>query len=142
MKFSIQKETLQNILLEQNKVIPIRTTLPVLSCALFEIKKNKLIIHTTDLDQTIISETKIKDEEEGGVAIPISKLTEIVSALPTGEIKITSNEDFLVEINNSQGTYKITGKNPEDYPEKNTVEKTESLILKGKELLDIIRKTT
>ena len=64
MKFSIQKHTLQKLLNEHNKVIPIRTTLPVLSCALFEIIKNTLLIRTTDLYQTIVSSTKIKDEKK------------------------------------------------------------------------------
>ena len=87
MKFSIQKETLLNLLIEHNKVVPIRTTLPVLSCALFKVEKNNLEIHTTNLDQTIVSLTEIKDEENGDCAIPMQKLFEIVSALPNEEIK-------------------------------------------------------
>ena len=48
MKFSIDKKTLQTLLTEHNKVVPLRTTLPILGCAFFEIKKghrsnNKLL---------------------------------------------------------------------------------------------------
>ena len=73
MNFSINKQTLFSVLAEHNKVVPIRTTLPVLSCSCFEIKENELSIKTTNLDQTIISKTTIKDEEEGSVAIPMNK---------------------------------------------------------------------
>ena len=142
MKFSIQKNTLQKLLNEHNKVIPIRTTLPVLSCALFEIKKNMLLIRTTDLYQTIISSTTIKDESTGSIAIPMYKLNEIIQALPEGEIKINTNEDFLIEISNNQGSYKITGRDSQEFPEKTETTKESKLLLKGKELLEIINKTT
>ena len=86
MKFSIQKNKLQKLLNEHSKVVPIRTTLPVLSCAEFSIQKNELKIKTTDLDQTIISQTTILDEKEGSVAIPMAKLVDIIGALPNEEI--------------------------------------------------------
>ena len=142
MKFSIQKETLLNLLIEHNKVVPIRTTLPVLSCALFKVEKNNLEIHTTNLDQTIVSITEIKDEENGDCAIPMQKLFEIVSALPNEEIKITSNTDNLIEINNKNGTYKLTGRNTEDFPEKTEETKKNTISLPGKTLLKMINQTT
>ena len=142
MKFSIQKESLLNLLTEHNKVVPLRTTLPILSCAFVEVEKNNLLIKTTNLDQTIISTTKIKDEEKGTVAIPMNKLLEIVSALPNEEIKIISNEDFLIEINSNQGTYKITGKSSEEFPEKNKTKTQKTISLPSQDLIDIINKTT
>ena len=117
MKFSINKNQLQNLLLEHQKVVPLRTTLPVLSCAFFSVSEKKLTIKTTDLEQTIVSKTNITNEENGSVCVLMSKLTEIVSALNNEEIKITVNEDLLVEINSNQGTYKITGRNTEEFRE-------------------------
>ena len=142
MKFSIQKEALLNLLVEHNKVVPIRTTLPVLSCALFKVEKSILEIHTTNLDQTIVSSTEIKDEESGACAIPMQKLFEIVAALPEEEIKITSNADYLVEINNKSGTYKITGRDTADFPEKTQETRKNTISLPGKTLINMINKTT
>ena len=47
---------------------------------------------------------------------------------PNEEIKVVTNEDFLVEINSKQGTYKITGRGAEEFPEKDKAEtkKTEA----------------
>ena len=53
MKFSTTKNNLLNILLETNKDVPIRTTLPILSCAVFSIQKNNSTISATDLEQTV-----------------------------------------------------------------------------------------
>ena len=141
MNFSINKDNLQNLLAEHQKVVPIRTTLPVLSCAYFEVKNNKLIIKTTDLEQTIVSINKIKNEGEGQVCIPMIKLCEIVVALPNEEIKITTNEDHLIEINSNQGTFKITGREASEFPETTEGEKEDNIELQGKDFLDIIKKT-
>ena len=129
-------------MIEHNKVVPIRTTLPVLSNAFFSIKENTLLIKTTNLDQTIISTTSIKDEEGGSVAVPMNKLLEIVSALPNEEIKIVTNEDFLIEINSKQGTYKITGRGADEFPEKDKTETKKTISLPSKDFINIINKTT
>ena len=68
-------------MVEHCKVVPIRSTLPILSCSLFSLNKNGLKIKTTDLEQTIISQQKTKGDEKGSFAVPISKLLEIVTAL-------------------------------------------------------------
>jgi len=142
VNFSINKNQLQGLLLEHQKVVPLRTTLPVLSCAFFSISNNELTIKTTDLEQTIISKTKIENEKEGSVCVFMNKLVEIVSALPDEEIKITTNEDLLVEINNKQGTYKITGRNSAEFPENPPVQTKDTLKIKGEDFSNIIEKTS
>ena len=141
MNFSIDKKELQEALIEHCKVVPIRSTLPILSCALFSLHKTGLRIKTTDLEQTIISQQKIKGDTEGSFAAPINKLLEIVTALTDKEISFLTNEDFLIEISNTQGTYKITGRDSQEFPEKTETTKESKLLLKGKELLKIINKS-
>ncbi|MDC1050970.1 DNA polymerase III subunit beta [Candidatus Marinimicrobia bacterium] len=141
MKFSINKDILQNLLLEHQKVVPLRTTLPILSCVFFKVQNQRLIIKTTDLEQTIISSTSVKDEKEGLVCVPMNKLSEIVSALPSEEIRVTINEDFLVEINSNQGTYKITGKDSEEFPDNAPPQTKETIEMPGKDFAEIINKT-
>ena len=105
-----------------------------------EVEKNTLLIKTTNLDQTIISKTNIKDEENGSVAVPMNKLLEIIAALPNEEIKLISNEDFLVEINSNQGTYKITGRSAEEFPESSETKTQKTISLPSQDLIDIINK--
>ena len=116
--------------------------MPILSCAVFSIIKNKLTIKTSDLEQTIVSESKISDERNGSVALPLNKLLEIVSALPDEKVRFSVNEDYLVEINNNQGTYKITGRSSDEFPETPAVNQKEEVVLMGKEILNIIKKTS
>ena len=142
MNFSIQKNKLQKLLNEHSKVVPISTTLPILSCAEFSVEKNTLSIITTDLDQTIISSIQIEDEKNGKIAIPMVKLVDIITALQDEKIKISTTEENVVEINSQQGVYRITGKDGEDFPETTKPNKNETIILSGKEYLNIVDKTS
>ena len=141
MKFSINKKNFYNSLIEHNKVVPLRTTLPILSCVVLVVKKETLTLKTSDLEQTIISDQTIKTEKEGAIALPIGKLLEIVSVLKDENIKISCNEDFLVEINSSQGVYKITGKTSEDFPETPTPQVKQTVRIKGEDFINIIEKS-
>ena len=127
---------------ETNKVIPVRTTLPILSCVLIKAENEKLTLTSTDLEQTITTTLQSKTIQEGQVAVPNGKLLEIVSALPNnGEINVLIKEDFEIEINSSKGVYKIVGKDPSEYPETPKINQNQHLSLEGKELLDIIGST-
>ena len=142
MNFITSKESLFLALNETNKVIPLRTTLPILSCVLIEAENEKLTLTSTDLEQTIKTTLQSKTMKEGVVAVPNGKLLEIVSALPNnGEINVLVKEDFEIEINSSKGVYKIIGKDPSEYPETPKVNQSQHLSLQGKELLDIINNT-
>jgi DNA polymerase-3 subunit beta len=113
-----------------------------LSCAFLSVSEKTLTVKTTDLEQSIISKTEIKNEESGSVCVLMSKLSEIVSALPNEEIKINVNEDLLLEINSNQGTYKITGRSSDEFPESPAPQTKETLSIKGKDFSNIIDKTS
>jgi len=141
MKFTTRKNNLFEALNETNKVIPIRTTLPVLSCVLIKAQNNKITLIATDLEQTIISQTEGKVLEEGEIAISNGRFLEIIAALPSEELEISTKEDLETEINSSKGVYKITGKDPGEYPAVPEREKKQEITLQGSELLEIINTT-
>ena len=141
MKFSTKKETLFGALNETSKVIPLRTTLPVLSCVLLKAEKENLTIIATDLEQTIVSKIKAKIIKEGQIALPSHRFLEIVAALPNGEINLETKEDLETEINSIHGTYKVVGKEPTEYPETPTLKQEQTLKIKGVDFIDIINHT-
>ncbi len=142
MNFITSKESLFAALNETNKVIPIRTTLPILGCVLIKSNDEKLTLTSTDLEQTITTNLNSKNIQNGEVAVPCGKLLEIIGALPnTGEINVLVKDGFEIEINSSQGTYKIIGKDPAEYPEPPQIEQQQKILLDGQELLDIINNT-
>ena len=97
MKFSINKKNFYNSLIEHNKVVPLRTTLPILSCVVLVVKKERLTLKTSDLEQTIISDQTIKTEKEGAIALPIGKLLEIVSVYSKVDQITSTTRRMLLE---------------------------------------------
>jgi len=141
MKFRTTKEKIYSALSETNKIIPIRTTLPILSCVLVEVKKEKVVLTATDLEQTIITKIEADTITQGSIAVPGNRFIEIISALQSGALEISSNENHEIEISSPKGVYKIMGKEPSEYPETPSLEKTHEVKIKGNELIDIINNT-
>ena len=141
MKFRTTKEKIFSALSETNKIIPIRTTLPILSCVLVEVKKDKVVLTATDLEQTIITKIEADTITQGSIAVPGNRFIEIISALQSGALEISSNENHEIEISSPKGIYKIMGKEPSEYPETPSLEKTHEVKIKGNELIDIINNT-
>ena len=94
MKFRTTKEKIFSALSETNKIIPIRTTLPILSCVLVEVKKEKVVLTATDLEQTIITKIEADTITQGSIAVPGNRFIEIISALQSGALEISSNENM------------------------------------------------
>ena len=141
MKFRTTKEKLFSALNETNKIIPLRTTLPILSCIFLEARQNKINLRATDLEQTIITSFDAEVPIEGETAIPGNRFAEIVSALPSGALEVSLGENREIEISSPKGLYKIIGKDPTEYPEIPTLTKEQQIKLKGQDLLDIINNT-
>ena len=52
MKFTVDKNSLQDCLFNVSKIVPTRSTMPILNCALFMVSSNRLIIRTTNLEMS------------------------------------------------------------------------------------------
>ncbi len=142
MKFSIEKNILLNSLQILSKATPIRSTLPIISSALFTIVDNKLNIRATDLEISINIECEIENHENGSIAIPLAKLLEITNVLPNDIINFLISDIGKVNINCSKGEYTIMGHSSDEFPAEQQLENSQTLIFTHKELNEIINKTT
>ena len=122
MRFLIDKNKLQTILQLLSKAIPARSTLPIISCALFTHKENKLFIRTTDLEISIHLSCNITGGEDGCVAIPLNKLLEITNAMPNNDIAFNISDIGKVNIECNSGKYTIMGQPHEEFPSEQRVE--------------------
>ncbi len=116
MKLSLEKSLIHKELQKANRVVPVRSTLPILTCVLFEVKNSKLKMVASDIELTLVSEIDVSDSEDGSVAIPSKLLNDIISVLPSGELSISSDEKNMVKIDCASGSYTIAGRPPDDFP--------------------------
>ncbi len=124
--FIISSTELYSHLQQLSKVIPTKSTLPILGNFLFEIEMNQLNITATDTSNTLSSKVSLNNVEgKGNICIDAKKLLEIVKEF--GEQPITFNintDNFLVDIVTQNGKFSLTGYDAEDFPQVPSLHKT------------------
>ena len=141
MKFTIDKNILLSNLQLISKATPLRSTIPIISSAIFIVENSKLKIRSTDLEISISSICGVDNSEDGSIAIPVSKLLEITNAMPNEKIKFVVSDIGKVNIESSFGNYTIMGQSSEEFPSEQVLENSQKLILSTKNLKEIIINT-
>ena len=141
MKFTIDKNLLQESLMHVSKIVPTRSTMPILNCALFSIVSNNLVIKTTNLDTYISCEIDVHSSEDGSICIPVMKLNEILSALPDCELNFSISSNGKITINNNIGNYTIMSHNPDEFPSEPILDSVNMINFHSNELKHIINST-
>tara|TARA_S200000501_G_scaffold375516_1_gene427769 strand:+ start:3548 stop:4654 length:1107 start_codon:yes stop_codon:yes gene_type:complete len=141
MNFKLSKTELLKSLQKINRIIPARSTLPILSCVLFEIKNNILKLRATDLEQSIMIEIDVNSDNEGVFAISVKTLLEITQEIPSESLSISVTPNNKVEIKTDFGNYTIMGKNAKEFPETPVIENPVKVDMSKEELNDIIQDT-
>ncbi len=142
MKLSTSKNELRSALQKLAKATPTRSTLPILSCALFTVRDNEAVLRATDLEISIVVHLPASIEEAGSAAIPLSTLLEITNELPDGRITISVNERNRVELITETGTYDLMGKPAEEFPAIPEVDNSRTVDMEAATLKAIFEKTS
>src|SRR5204862_1683710 len=120
MEFSVTKSVLLNELSTTQGVVERKTTIPILSNLLVEVKGSQLTITARDLELSIRTSCEAKIKKEGAGTIPAKKLLELVRLLPEGEINVKLLENHWVEIVSEKKKYKkkykLVGMAKENFP--------------------------
>jgi len=117
MEFSVKKFDLLEEISMMQGVVERKTTIPILSNALFEAKGGRLTITATDLDLSIRASCEAKVKKEGSGTIPAKKLMELVRLLPDDEeIRFRLLENHWMQIICDRKTYKLVGMSRENFP--------------------------
>ena len=142
MKFAITKTDLQVSLQKLSKIIPGRSTIPILGNALFTSDNGSIIMRATDLEQTMILTVPASIKKEGSSVIPIDTLLNISNELPDGRISLSIDEKLNVSIKSEKGEYDLKGMPPEEFPALPELDKKESVIIPSVLLKTIIQTTS
>ena len=110
MSYKINTEDLLRVLQQTIKVIPTRSTKPILGCALFSFSEN-LAIRASNQETSISSTININSQaKEGHIAIPIGRLIEITSNLKEEEIEFSLLEIIKLKLKRIVGNFQLQGK--------------------------------
>jgi DNA polymerase III subunit beta len=116
MSISISKQTLFDILQKSFPIIPLKSTLQILSNFRIVYNKGKFEVIATDLDQSMKIISEVKGEDNFDITINARKIFEIIRELPDGVVKISVNENVLTLETEKAFICKIAGADSSDFP--------------------------
>ena len=118
-----------------------KTTMPVLEGILIQTNDNEIKLTSYDLEIGIEYVLEAKIEEQGNTVVNATMFSEIIKRLPATEIKITLNENNLLEIECEGSLYKLATMNPDEFPELPKINVDNSIEIEQTVLKNMIRKT-
>lgn len=140
MKFTCEKEELQRLVGVVGRLATTRATLPILQNIFLSVKKNKLLIKATDLEQTLEAEVVGEGSENGIVTVPARVFLEYLQNNTDQKITLTTNDlTLIIESTNHQA--KIKGMAAEDYPDLPAITFQAETNCRSSTLLEAINKT-
>lgn len=116
MKLSIDRAELLTELAPMQGVVERKSTIPVLSHLLLKVQEGKLHLAATDLDVSLTSWCEAEVSEDGGLAVQARKFIEIVRAVGSSTIDLSSDDSNHLTIKAGKSKFKIHGLSAEDFP--------------------------
>lgn len=123
------------------KAISGKSTMAILDCLVLEVKNDTIKIIANDLEigiETII-EGEIK--EEGSAAINAKVFYEIIRKLPSEEVSISVDTNYVMNINGGKAKFNISAKPTEEFPFLPAIVKDSNIVISQFTLKEIIRQT-
>lgn len=123
------------------KAISGKSTMAILDCLVLEVKNDTIKIIANDLEIGI--ETIIEGEirEEGSAAINAKVFYEIIRKLPSDEVAITLEDNYIINISGGKAKFNIAAKSTEEFPFLPAIIKDSNIIISQFTLKEIIRQT-
>jgi DNA polymerase-3 subunit beta len=116
MKLVVSKNELFQCLQRIIGVIPVKTTIPVLTNILFELEGQRLRLAGTDLEVSIVTHIEVRGEQDGTAAFPAKRLFDIIRELPDLPITLEADKNNRLTLSTEKGNYKLAGEASDEYP--------------------------
>lgn len=113
----------------------------ILECMVLEVKEQiiKLIANDLEIGIETVIEGEIKSE--GSVAINAKVFYEIIRKLPSDEVKISVDENYVMNISGGKAKFNISAKSTEEFPFLPSIVKNDKIQISQFTLKEIIRQT-
>lgn len=117
MKFVVSSSSLLKQLTALNGVIASNPVVPILENFLFEVADGKIVVCSSDLQTSMITEISVEGKDKGTICVPAKILIDTLKNLPEQPVTFTIDENsYSIEISSDNGRYKLSGENATDFP--------------------------
>lgn len=123
------------------KAIPGKSTMAILECLVIEVSDNMIKLIANDLEIGIETMIEGQIQTEGSVAVNAKVFYEIIRKLPSDEVSISVDDNYMMNIRCGKATFDISAKSTEEFPYLPTIVKDKKIIISQFTLKEIIRQT-
>lgn len=141
MKITCDKQKLNEAVLNIQRAVSSKSSVPALEGILIQAKENTVQLCGYDLELGITTYFECETEESGNTVLSAKLLGEIVRRLPAQTVTITTDEKQMTTIQSGETEYSIVGIPPQEYPELPTVGSDSTLKIQNSVLRSMIRQT-
>ena len=141
MKFICEKEKILKAINSVINGVASKTTMPILEGILIQTNDNDIKLTTYDLEIGIEYILEANIVEQGNIVVNAIMFSEIIRKLPNSDIKISINNNNLLEIECEGSLYKLATMNPDEFPELPKINVNDSICIEQTVLKNMIRKT-
>ena len=141
MEFYCSKSDLVNVVSIVSKAVPSKTTMTILECILITVSNGKILLTSNDTELGIETELKGEIKENGIIAVDAKLFSDVVRKLPDSIVHIKSDDNYLVNISCDKVKVNIAGRDGNEFPYLEDVEKDDFITISQFTLKEVIRQT-
>lgn len=123
------------------KAVPNKSTMEILDCIVIEVKESRIKLIANDLEIGIETIIEGRIIEEGSVAAGAKVLSEIIRKLPSDEVNINTDSNYMLNISCGKAKFNISAKSAEEFPFLPQIYKENKIVISQFTLKEIIRQT-
>lgn len=141
MKFTVDRGLFLDAVSKLQKVVSLKTSMPVLEGILISAENGLLTLSAYNLEMGMKKEMYAKCDEEGDIVINARLLSEILRKLNGIQVDIEVDERLMCFIKCGESTFDIMGMAASDFPEMPSVADGTKIKIEGSVFCDMVKGT-
>lgn len=139
--FKCPKEILIENLVTVQKAVSMKSSVPQLECYYIKAEDETITIIGTNMEISVQAEFQAEIECQGQVLINAKNFFDMVRLMPAGEVSVSVNNDYTVEIKNNRTKYETVALDTEAFPINEKEQFSYSFKIGEGKLKELIKKT-
>lgn len=123
------------------KAISGKSTMAILECLVIEVRDETIKLIANDLEIGIETIIEGQIQTEGSVAVNAKVFYEIIRKLPSDEVSISVDDNYMMNIRCGKAIFDISAKSTEEFPYLPTIVKDKKIAISQFTLKEVIRQT-
>jgi DNA polymerase-3 subunit beta len=141
MKFTCERQKLNEAVLNVQRVVSSKSSIPALEGILLTARENSIRLCGFDLEIGMTTELPADVKETGSIVMGAKLFGDIVRRLPDQRVTVSVDDKQVTQIESGEAKFSVAGIPAEEYPELPRINSEKSISLPSSTLKGMIRQT-